>query len=119
VYRAGGPIDFVYFPRSGLLSAMVVMEGGGSAEAAGIGREGMVGLSAGFGGATSPEAVLVQIAPCECHKVRADVFAAEEAAGGAVRQVVNAHLRGVLTVSARQAACNCLHSVEERCARWL
>src|SRR3954452_23576620 len=66
VYRAGGPIDHVYFPRTGMLSAVVVMAEGSTAEVAGIGREGMTGASVCLGATTSHEQVFCQIPPCEC-----------------------------------------------------
>ncbi len=118
-YRAGGPVEYVYFPRSGMMSAVVVMEDGATAEVAGIGREGMLGASVCLGADRSAEQVFCQIPPCACRRLPAAEFAAEVARGGPLRAVVYKYLRGVLTASARQTACNCLHSVDERCARWL
>jgi CRP-like cAMP-binding protein len=119
VYRAGGPIDYVYFPRTGMLSAVAVMEDGATAEVACIGREGMTGLSAAFGATRSAEQVFCQVPPCGCRKLPAAEFAAEVARGGPLRDVVYRYLRGVLTVSARQTACNALHPNDERLATWL
>jgi CRP-like cAMP-binding protein len=119
VYRAGGPMDHVYFPRTGVLSAIVVMEDGGSAEVAGIGSEGMAGVSTFLGNDRSREEVVCQVPPCPCRRMPAAEFVAEVAKGGALREVVHRYLRGVLAVAAQHTACNCLHSVEERCARWL
>ena len=118
-YRAGGPMDYVYFPRSGMLSVVVVMDDGATAEVAAVGRDGMVGVSAFLGATHSAEQVFCQIVPCECRKMPAAEFAAEVNRGGAVRDVIYGYLRGVLTVSARQTACNCLHPNDERLAMWL
>ena len=46
-------------------------------------------------------------------------FVAEVAKGGALRAVVYRYVRGALVASARLTACNCLHSADERLARWL
>jgi CRP-like cAMP-binding protein len=119
VYRGGGPIPYVYFPRSGVLSSVVVMASGDSAEVAGIGREGMAGASAAPGAERSAEQVFCQVPPSECRRMSAAAFAAEVAKGGPLRDVVYKYLKGVPVVSARQTACNCLHPVDERCARWL
>jgi CRP-like cAMP-binding protein len=119
VYRAGGPIDYVYFPRTGMLSAVVVMEDGGSAEVSVIGSEGMAGVSTALGADRSQEQVFCQMGPCACRKMPAAEFAAEVNKGGPLRDVVYRYLRGALTASARLTACNCLHSADERCARWL
>jgi CRP-like cAMP-binding protein len=57
IYRAGGPIDFVYFPRSGVISSVVMMTDGASAEVAAIGCEGMAGVSVCLGATHSREQV--------------------------------------------------------------
>jgi CRP-like cAMP-binding protein len=119
LYRVGGPIDHVYFPRSGVLSAVVVMLDGQAVEAAVIGREAMAGAGVSLGAATSAEQVFCQIHPCVCRKLPAAEFVAEVAKGGPLRGVVYGYVRAALAVSARQTACNALHSVEERCVRWL
>ncbi|OWK40345.1 Crp/Fnr family transcriptional regulator [Fimbriiglobus ruber] len=119
LYRAGGPIDYVYFPRSGVLSAVVVMNDGQYVEAAAIGLEGMVGVTACLGADRSIEQVFCQVFPAECRKMPAAAFVAEVARDGAFRDIVYAYLRGTLAAAAQSTACNCLHSVDERCARWL
>ncbi len=118
-YRPGGPIEHVYFPRAGMMSAVVVMLDGSTAEVATIGREGMLGASVALGAGRCAEQVFCQMAPCECRKMPAAEFAAEVKRGGALHDVVYAYLLAALTASSRQTACNCLHSVDERCARWL
>jgi CRP-like cAMP-binding protein len=118
-YRTGGPIDHVYFPRSGGLSAVVVMADGSTAEVAVIGRDGMVGASVALGATRSAEQVFCQIPPCECRKWPAPEFAAEVAKGGALWDVVRKYLRGVLDARGQQAACNALHPNDERLAQWL
>jgi hypothetical protein len=60
LYRARGPIDYVYFPTPGVVSAMAVMADGSAIEIATIGNEGMTGLTAFVGGGTSPNEVMVQ-----------------------------------------------------------
>ena len=119
VYRAGGPIDFVYFPRAGLMSSVVVMRDGATAEVAAVGSEGMLGLSTFLRGTHSAEAVYCQISPCVCLRLPASEFAAEVSRSDCFRRVIHDYARGVLTTFARLVACNSLHPVEARCARWL
>src|SRR4051794_33826366 len=76
LYRAGGPLDFVYFPRSGVISAVVVMEDGATAEVAVIGSEGMIGVSAFLGATRSTEQVFCQVHPSECRRLPAAEFVA-------------------------------------------
>ena len=118
-YRPGGPIDHVYFPRTGVLSAVVVMGDGSTAEVAIIGREGMAGASAALGAARSAEQVFCQVPPCECRKWPVAEFAAEVARRGPLWEVVRGYLRGALVACARQAACNALHPNDERMGQWL
>src|SRR3954453_12086186 len=61
-YRAGGPMEYVYFPRSGMMSAVVTMTDGATAEVAAIGREGMLGASTCLGADRSAEEVFAQMA---------------------------------------------------------
>jgi CRP-like cAMP-binding protein len=119
LYCSGGPIDHVYFPRTGVISSVVVMDDGSSAEVGVIGREGMAGASVAFGVKRSPEQVYCQVAPCECRKMPAVAFAAEVARSGPLKGVVYGYVWATLTASARLAACNSLHPADERCARWL
>lgn len=88
VYRAGGPIDYVYFPQTGILSSVVSMQDGGTAEVTGTGSEGMVGVTAALGASTSHEKAFCQVPPCVCWKIPAVVLASEVAAGGAIREVI-------------------------------
>jgi CRP-like cAMP-binding protein len=119
VYRAGGPIEHVYFPRSGVVSSVVVLNDGATAEVAAIGREGMCGASVLLGASSSHQQVFCQVPPSECRRMPAAEFAAEVAKGGPLRDVVHRYLRGALLASAQMTACNCLHPMDERCARWL
>jgi CRP-like cAMP-binding protein len=119
LYRCGGPLDYVYFPRSGMLSAVVIMNDGQIAESSVIGREGMLGAAACIGAETSSEQVFCQVCPAECWKMLVGEFVKEVAKGGKFKTIIHNYLRSTLAASARYTACNCLHSVDERCARWL
>jgi CRP-like cAMP-binding protein len=119
LYRASAATDYVYFPRSGVLSAVIVMADGASAEVAAIGREGMIGAAIALGAVVSTEQVFCQVPTSVCRRLPADEFAAEVRRSQPLRGLVNGYLRASLTTSARQTACNCLHSLDERCARWL
>lgn len=118
-YRAGGPMEYVYFPRTGIMSATVIMLDGASAEVGAVGRTGMLGAAVALGTDHSDEQVFCQVYPAECWKMPAAAFAAECVQGGPLRALVSGYLRATLVASARQTACNCLHTIEERCARWL
>ena len=118
-YRAGGPLDAVYFPRSGVMSSVMVMLDGATAEVAATGPEGMLGFSSFLGATLSLEEVFCQIPPCVCRRLPAAEFVAEVARGGVLTAIVHNYTRSVLGTSAQLIACNALHAVNERCARWL
>ncbi len=119
VYWPNQSIEHVYFPHTGLISAVIVMADGSSAEVAVVGREGLLGASVVLGAKQSTEHVYCQVHPSLCSKLSVVDFLAEVSRGGILQTLVYAYLRAALTVSARQTACNCLRMVEERCARWL
>src|SRR5260221_13481227 len=88
VYRAEGPIEYVYFPRSGVLSAVVAMVDGETAEAAVIGFEGMIGATAALGAKRSTEEVYCQVPPAQCRRLPASAFLAEVRTGGHLQAIV-------------------------------
>ena len=62
LYEPGGQLQHAYFPTTAIVSLHYVMESGASAESAGVGNEGMVGISLFMGGKTTPSAAVVQTA---------------------------------------------------------
>jgi CRP-like cAMP-binding protein len=119
VYRQNGLIPHVYFPRTGILSMVIDMEDGGTVEVGTIGLEGMVGLPILHGADRCPARVYCQVPPCTCRRLRADLFRAELGRPGRFRELVNLFAQMTFTLSAQSTACNRLHPVEERLARWL
>ena len=61
LYEAGGKLEFVYFPNRGLISFVVAMEDGRTAEAGVVGNEGFAGIPAAVGLSRSPLQAVVQI----------------------------------------------------------
>ena len=118
-YRSGGPLDAAYFPRSGVMSSVMIMLDGSTAEVAATGAEGMLGSAAFLGATRSVEEVFCQIPPCVCRRLPAADFVAEVARGGVLTAIVHNYTRSALGASAQLIACNALHAVNERCARWL
>lgn len=119
VYRANGPVRHVYFPRTGILSVVVDMADGGTVEVDTIGSEGMVGLPAFHGAETSHARVYCQVPPCMCVRVAADVLRKEVERPGPLRDLLHRFAQFTLNLSAQSTACNRLHPVEARLARWL
>src|SRR3954462_3564174 len=62
LYEPGGQLQHAYFPTTAIVSLHYVMESGASAEHAGVGNEGVVGISLFMGGNTTPSSAVVQTA---------------------------------------------------------
>jgi CRP-like cAMP-binding protein len=118
LYKARSPIDYVYFPTRGIVSAMTIMEDGAAIEVATIGNEGMSGLSAFIGGETSPNEVMVQV-PGEGIRMSADVLKEEAKREGSLRRLLILYNTAFSTQVSYSVACNGLHKIEKRCCRWL
>jgi CRP-like cAMP-binding protein len=119
VYRAHGPVRHVYFPRSGILSVVVDMADGGTVEVGTVGNEGMAGLPAFHGADTSQTRTYCQVPPCVCRRVPAATFRREAERPGPLRDLLSRYVQFTLNLSAQSTACNRLHPVEARLARWL
>ncbi len=118
VYEVGAPLDHVYFIEQGMASILTKMINGDSIEAGMIGLEGVVGLSALFGDETSGQHVLVQAPGTALCMSAADCTAAFDQSAE-VRKVILRYTGALLSVGTRTAACNSLHSLQQRTARWL
>jgi CRP-like cAMP-binding protein len=118
LYRTGAPIQSVYFLNSGTASALTIMENGSAIEVATIGKEGLVGLAALLADKTSANEVIIQIAG---DALRMDIDLLEEEAGsdGPLRRQLLLYQTAFLTQVSYSVACNGLHSVQQRCCRWL
>jgi CRP-like cAMP-binding protein len=118
LHQAAGRLEFAYFLNRGLISLVVVMKDGRTAEAGIVGREGFTGTPAAVGLSTSPLRAVVQIT--------GDGFRVEvEALQNTFES--NPHLQLMLCryaivqgmQIAQTAACNRLHEIKHRLARWL
>ena len=118
LHEAGGKLEFAYFPNRGLISLVVVMKDGKTAEAGIVGKEGFTGTPAAVGLSRSPLQAVVQIT--------GDGFRVEV---GALQNSLESapHLQFMLSryaavrgmQVAQTAACNRLHDIGQRLARWL
>jgi CRP-like cAMP-binding protein len=118
LHEAGGRLEFVYFPNRGLISLVVVMEDGQTAEAGIVGNEGFTGTPASVGLSRSPLRAIVQIT--------GDGFRVEV---GALQNTLEStpHLQMMLSryavvqgmQVAQTAGCNRLHDIQQRLSRWL
>jgi CRP-like cAMP-binding protein len=118
IYEVGAPFEYVYFIEQGVASLLTTMTNGKKIEAGMIGSEGVVGLPALLGREISGQHVIVQGPLTALRMEVADCKAAFEQSA-AVRHVMLRYTARLLDIASQTAACNRLHSLKERCARWL
>jgi CRP-like cAMP-binding protein len=112
------PMRYVYFPHRGTLSVLAIMEDGAEVEVGIIGNEGMSGLPIVLGADSTPLQLIVQVAH-NATRIRADVFREELKRCGQFYKLLLRYGQALLVQTAQLAACNRLHTLDERLARWL
>jgi CRP-like cAMP-binding protein len=118
LFRRGDRVQSVYFPVSGLYSLLAPTAQSDSVEVGTIGREGMVGIGVHLGADVAYNTAIVQV-PGEALKIDADTFRAEVERCETVTTLVGRYVHALYVQSVQWVACNRLHSLEERFARWL
>jgi CRP-like cAMP-binding protein len=118
--EAGQRIAEVHFPVDAVVSILTRMDKGPNVEIATIGNEGVVGLTVAWGGdAMNPREVATVQAPGEVVSMDARAFRAELREQGALASLIERYTLAFFSQVSQQVACNGLHSVEQRSARWL
>src|SRR5580704_6760291 len=118
VYKPNEPIDHVVFPENTVLCLMTIMSNGDTIEAATVGREGASWISASVGAPSMPCETIVVIEGTALKLPIADLDR-ELKENGHFRDVLTKYSHALLIASMRTAACNGLHGLQERCARWI
>jgi CRP-like cAMP-binding protein len=112
------PIEHVYFPEGMVGSVVTAMPDGTAIETATVGREGMVGLPVFLGSGQTSAQAFVQIAGSAL-RMRSDRFLEVVAGSPALSRALLRYTQALFTLVAQSSACNRLHTMAERCARWL
>lgn len=112
------PIAHVYFPLVGVISWVTKMDEGATVEVATVGNEGFVGLPVFLGAEQAPAKAFVQV-PGRGSRMTSRAFREEVARSEPLRAVLNRYTQALFNLIAQSSACNRLHPIEERCARWL
>lgn len=116
--EAGRPFHHVHFMLNGVVSLVAASADGTLIEVATIGNEGMVGLAAFLGAGAAPLTAFTQV-PGEALRMNAAALQEEVHNGGALNDALRLYTQALLNQVAQSAGCNRMHSMEERCARWL
>jgi CRP-like cAMP-binding protein len=118
LHEAGEIMKYVYFPQNSMISLISHTAAGESVEVGIVGFEGIAGISSVLGVDRSPHETMVQIADGGL-RLRMQVLREEFKRSGALQNLLLRYTQGLLLQTSQVAACNRLHSLAERLARWL
>lgn len=118
IYEPEQIITHVYFPIDSVCSLLTQMEDGAAVETGLVGREGMVGLPIFLGDPASVQLAVCQI-DGDAWRMPATALLEETRRGGALADLLLRYVQVIMAMTAQSVACNRLHPIEERCARWL
>ena len=118
LYEPGAKLQHAYFPTTAIVSLHYVTESGASAESAGVGNEGVVGIALFMGGDTTPSAAVVHAAG-HAYRLEGRLLKQEFNLAGVMQRLLLRYTQALITQMSQNAACNRHHSVEQRLCRWL
>jgi CRP-like cAMP-binding protein len=118
LYESGGKLHYVYFPTTSIISLHYLLESGGSSEIAGVGNEGILGVSLFMGGDTTPSRAVVQTGG-HGYRLKAHILVEEFDRSGPVMRLLLRYTQALMTHVSQTAVCNRHHSVEQQLCRWL
>ncbi len=119
LHKAGEAVRYVYFPGGGFLSIVTVLENGTMVEVTTIGREGFAGVTAMMNGDLSPSETIVQAESDLCYRMSTSAFLQEMDHRGPFYTAITRYTHAFFGVIAQSTACNAVHTIEQRLARWL
>ena len=118
LYESGGHLQHVYFPTTSIVSLHYVLEDGGSSEIAGVGNEGVLGISLFMGGDTTPSRAVVQTGG-HGYRLKSHILMEEFNRAGPVQRLLLRYTQALITQMSQTAVCNRHHSLEQQLCRWL
>ena len=111
-------IEYVHFPENSVISLITVMEDGDMVEAMTVGNDGFTGIAVFHGVQTSKNKAIGQISG-QARRLDVEDFGelVEQCTG--LHRLLHRYSQFVYETVSQSAACNRLHVIEQRCARWL
>jgi CRP-like cAMP-binding protein len=118
LYKPNQPIHTVYFPENAVICQMTVMANGDTLETATVGAEGASWISASIGAPSMPCETVVAIGG---NALALDIgdLDREMKENAPFRDVLTQYSHALLIHSMRMTGCTGLHTLEQRCARWI
>ena len=116
--ESGSQLRHAYFPTTSIVSLLYITEDGASAEIAGVGQEGILGVALFTGGETMPNLAMVQ-RPGHAYRLKSRILKDEFNRSGALQHLLLRYTQALITQMCQTAVCNRHHSVEQQLCRWL
>jgi CRP-like cAMP-binding protein len=118
LYEPGGQLQHAYFPTTAIVSQHYVSVSGASSEIAGVGNEGVVGISLFMGGDTTPSSATVQTAG-HAYRLPRRLLREEFDRAGPLLDMLLRYTQALITQMTQTAVCNRHHTVDQQFCRWL
>lgn len=118
IYEPGRPLRHAYFPTTSVVSLHYVTAAGETAETAGVGHEGVVGIALFMGGQSTTGSAVVQSGGHAWRLTREALMRAFDEAG-ALQLALLRYAQALITQVTQTAACYRHHSIEQQLSRWL
>ena len=118
LHESGAKLQYVYFPTTAIVSLQYLLENGSSSEIAGVGNEGVLGISLFMGGNTTPSRAVVQTGG-HGYRLKAGLLLEEFNRTGPLLRLLLRYTQALIMQMSQTAVCNRHHSVEQQLCRWL
>ncbi len=118
LYQPGGQLQYVYFPTTAIVSLHYLSVSGASCEVAGVGNEGVVGVSLYMGGNTTACSAVVQMAG-QAYRLKHRLLKQEFERAGVLQRLLLLYAQALMTQMSQTAVCTRHHSLDQQLCRWL
>lgn len=118
LYSPGSQLHYVYFPTTAIISLLYILESGSSSEIAGVGNEGILGISVFMGGNTTPSSAIVQTGGYS-YRLPAKILREEFNRTWILQRILLRYTQTLVMRITQNAVCNRHHSIEQQLSRWL
>src|SRR4029450_8076548 len=118
LHDVGDDLEHVYFPHSGMVSLVAVMQSGATVETVTVGRGGVIGATAGLGSRRAFGRAIVQLSGAAA-RIPWSQFRSAAKQSSAIHDLVVRHNDLLITQIQQSVACNALHMLEARICRWV
>jgi CRP-like cAMP-binding protein len=118
LHEVGELVEYVYFPDQGIVSLLSTMADGSMVEVGLVGNDGVVGIPAALGDNIATTIATVQV-PGSGMRMKASLLKSQFQRGGVLQSLLLRYMQALFAFVSQNAACNRLHHLDGRLARWL